>query len=71
MIDLGTGITLAGIAAVLVCLWKLTKDVSGVELRLTEKIAAVDRRVSSLEERVAHVEGLLGGARTKVSDTDN
>ena len=71
MIDLGTGITLAGIAAVLVFLWELTKDVSGVELRLSEKIAAVDRRVSSLEERVAHVEGLLEGARTKVSDTDN
>ena len=71
MIDLGTGITLAGIAAVLVFLWELTKDVSGVELRLSEKIAAVDRRVSSLEERVAHVEALLEGARTKVSDTDN
>ena len=71
MIDLGTGITLAGIAAVLVFLWKLTKDISGVELRLSEKIAAVDRRVSSLAERVAHVEGLLEGARTKVSDTEN
>ena len=41
MIDLGTGITLAGIAAVLAFLWKLTKDISGVELRLSEKITAV------------------------------
>lgn len=70
MIDLGTGITLAGIAAVLAFLWKLTKDISGVELRLSEKITAVDRRVSSLAERVAHIEELLEGARTKASNTD-
>lgn len=59
MIDLGTGITLAGIAAILAFLWKLTKDIAAVELRLSEKITAVDRRVSSLAERVAHVEELL------------
>ena len=70
MIDLGTGITLAGIAAVLAFLWKLTKDISGVEVRLS-KITAVDRRVSSLAERVAHIERLLEGSRTNASDIDN
>ena len=52
MIDLSTGINIVGFIGVFGFLWKLRSDV-----------AAVDRRVSGVSERVAHIEGLLQGER--------
>lgn len=52
MIDLSTGINIVGFLGVFGFLWKLRGDV-----------AAVDRRVSGVSERVAHIEGLLQGER--------
>ena len=40
-------------------------EITAVDRRLSEQIAAMDRRISNVTERVAHIEGLLEGARTK------
>ena len=44
-------------------MWEITRDISGVEKRLTEKIDGVTSRLSELGERVVHIEGLLEGER--------
>ena len=52
---------LVGFIALALFMWKITRDISGVEKRLTEKIDGVTNRLSELGERVAHIEGLLEG----------
>ena len=52
MIDLSTGINIVGFLGVFGFLWKRRGDA-----------AAVDRRVSGVSERMAHIEGLLQGER--------
>ena len=54
---------LVGFIALALFMWKITRDISGVEKRLTEKIDGVTHRLSELGERVAHIEGLLEGER--------
>lgn len=54
---------LVGFIALALFMWKITRDISGVEKRLTEKIDGVTNRLSELGERVAHIEGLLEGER--------
>ena len=43
-------------------------EIIAIDRRLSEQIAAMDRRISNVTERVAHIEGLLEGARTKEGD---
>ena len=54
---------LVGFIALALFMWKITRDISGVEKRLTEKIDGVTNRLSELGERVAHIEGLLEDER--------
>ena len=44
---------------------ELIAEIIAIDRRLSEQIAAMDRRISNVTERVAHIEGLLEGARTK------
>ena len=44
---------LVGFIALALFMWKITRDISGVEKRLTEKIDGVTNRLSALGERVA------------------
>ena len=54
---------LVGFIALALFMWKITRDISGVEKRLTEKMDGVTNRLFELGERVAHIEGLLEGER--------
>lgn len=54
---------LVGFIALALFMWEITRDISGVEKRLTEKIDGVTSRLSELGERVVHIEGLLEGER--------
>ncbi|MDE2733623.1 MAG: hypothetical protein OXI72_04465 [Gemmatimonadota bacterium] len=54
---------LMGFIALALFMWKLTRDIAGVEKRLTAKIDDVTNRLPEIGERVAHIEGLLEGER--------
>lgn len=60
MIDLSTGINIAGFIGVLAFLWKIWGDMS----KEVAKVAAdLTKEINGVSERVARIEGLLEGER--------
>lgn len=62
---------LVGFIALALFMWKITRDISGVEKRLTEKIDGVTNRLSALGERVAltiKITRELSGIERRLSD---
>ena len=60
MIDLSTGINIAGFIGVLAFLWKIRSDMS----KEVAKVAAdLTKEINGVSERVARIEGLPEGER--------